>query len=191
VAAVRARREPLVPFAAAAFVAWLVHAGVDWDWEIPAVTLPALACAAVICNAVPGRAYALGTKARIGIGTAAAAIAVFGIVAGIGNQALASSQNALNGQNYAKAETDAKKAARWAPWLADPWIIQGQIAALGRDVTTARRDFRKAIAKDPHDYLAWYGLAAVETGKARRQASAKVVALNPLSDEANELRARP
>jgi O-antigen ligase len=28
--------------------AWLVHAGLDWDWEMPGVTLPALVLAAVL-----------------------------------------------------------------------------------------------------------------------------------------------
>ncbi|MES1248213.1 MAG: O-antigen ligase family protein, partial [Actinomycetota bacterium] len=187
-AAIRARRQPLVPFAAAALAAWAVHAGVDWDWQVPAVTLPALALATLVCNAAPGRALRLGTEARIGMAAAAVAIAAFGLVAGIGNQALADSNKALDGQNYAKADQQAKRAARWAPWLAEPWIIQGQIDALGQDRTTAERDFRKAIAKDPHNYLAWYGLAGVTHGDARREAVAEVEALDPLSDEAKELR---
>jgi O-antigen ligase len=32
----------------AVFGAWLVHAGLDWDWEMPGVTLPALVLAAVL-----------------------------------------------------------------------------------------------------------------------------------------------
>lgn len=40
--AFRARRHPLVPAAFGAYVAYLLHAGVDWDWEMPAVTLTAL-----------------------------------------------------------------------------------------------------------------------------------------------------
>jgi hypothetical protein len=39
-------RDPVLPAAAAVLTAFLVHAGVDWDWEIPAVTLPALLLAA-------------------------------------------------------------------------------------------------------------------------------------------------
>jgi hypothetical protein len=27
-------------------VVWALHAGIDWHWEMPAVTLVALACAA-------------------------------------------------------------------------------------------------------------------------------------------------
>jgi Tfp pilus assembly protein PilF len=55
----------------------------------------------------------------------------------------------------------------------------------------ARRDFRKAIAKDPRNYLAWYGLAGVTSGAAHQEAVAKVVELNPLSDEAKELSKGP
>jgi hypothetical protein len=42
------RRDPLVPVAAAAYVAFLVHTGLDWDWEMPVTTLAGLACAAAL-----------------------------------------------------------------------------------------------------------------------------------------------
>lgn len=38
--------------AAGVVCVWLVHAAVDWDWQVAAVTLPALACGAVL--AAPG-----------------------------------------------------------------------------------------------------------------------------------------
>ena len=44
----RARHHALVPAAAAAYAAFLVHAAVDWDWELPVLVLPALACGAVL-----------------------------------------------------------------------------------------------------------------------------------------------
>ncbi len=37
---------PLAPGACAVCVAWLLHAAIDWDWQMPAVTLPALLLAA-------------------------------------------------------------------------------------------------------------------------------------------------
>ena len=40
----RLRAEATGP--AAVTIAWAVHAGIDWHWETPAVTLVALACAA-------------------------------------------------------------------------------------------------------------------------------------------------
>jgi len=33
----------------AVLAAWALHAGLDWDWEMPAVTLIALACAGYLC----------------------------------------------------------------------------------------------------------------------------------------------
>src|ERR687884_1116713 len=42
----RGRRDPLLATAAAGYVAYLLHAGVDWDWELPAVTLCGLVCGA-------------------------------------------------------------------------------------------------------------------------------------------------
>jgi O-Antigen ligase len=47
-AALPRARSPAVPAAAGAYVAYLVHAGVDWDWEMPAVTLAALLCGAAV-----------------------------------------------------------------------------------------------------------------------------------------------
>jgi O-antigen ligase len=46
VAFARVRRSPLAAGALAGYVAFLVHAGIDWDWELPAVTLPVLLLAA-------------------------------------------------------------------------------------------------------------------------------------------------
>jgi O-antigen ligase/polysaccharide polymerase Wzy-like membrane protein len=46
--AISRRRQPLVPVAAAAYVTFLVHAGLDWDWEMPATTLAGLALAAAL-----------------------------------------------------------------------------------------------------------------------------------------------
>src|ERR687886_128664 len=40
----RGRRDPLLATAAAGYTAYLVHTGVDWDWELPAVTLLGLLC---------------------------------------------------------------------------------------------------------------------------------------------------
>jgi O-antigen ligase len=36
---------PLAPGACAVCAAWLLHASIDWDWQMPAVTLPAIVLA--------------------------------------------------------------------------------------------------------------------------------------------------
>ena len=45
-AAARARENRLAATAAAAYIAFLVHAGLDWDWEMPVTTFAGLACGA-------------------------------------------------------------------------------------------------------------------------------------------------
>ena len=55
--ALRNRDSPIVTAAAPAYVAFVLHAGIDWDWEMPVVTLAALACGALLLrSAEPGRA---------------------------------------------------------------------------------------------------------------------------------------
>ena len=39
------RRRALAAGPTAALVVWLLHASIDWDWQLPAVTLPAIALA--------------------------------------------------------------------------------------------------------------------------------------------------
>jgi O-antigen ligase len=48
---IRQRGLPAVPAAAGAAIAFLVHAGLDWDWELPAVVVAGLACCAVVAFA--------------------------------------------------------------------------------------------------------------------------------------------
>ncbi len=52
VAAVAARDRTRVATAAAAYVVFLVHAGLDWDWEMPVTVLAGLACGAAVLAGV-------------------------------------------------------------------------------------------------------------------------------------------
>jgi O-antigen ligase len=64
--ALRSRRDPLLATAAAAYVAFLVHAGIDWDWELPAVTLAGLACgSAMLVARRPDDAHELRLRGRV------------------------------------------------------------------------------------------------------------------------------
>lgn len=47
-AAWKAREAPLVPTALAGYLVFLLHAGLDWDWEMPVVTVSGLLCAAAL-----------------------------------------------------------------------------------------------------------------------------------------------
>ena len=47
-AAARARKRKIVATAAGGYATFLVHAGLDWDWEMPVTTIAGLACGAAL-----------------------------------------------------------------------------------------------------------------------------------------------
>jgi O-antigen ligase len=66
--ALRRRRDPLAVAAAGGYVTFLVHAGIDWDWELPAVTLAGLFCgAALLIAARPQEAEEITLRSRVGL----------------------------------------------------------------------------------------------------------------------------
>ncbi len=192
VAALRARREPLAIGVLGAYVAYLVHAGVDWDWELPAVTVAALACgtALLALRGAPDGDVMLGLRARVVLGAIATVLAAAAFVGLIGSSALSASENAAAAASpdWEKAEDEARKAERWAPWSSEPWQRLGE-AQVGRgDNVAARESFRKAIDKEPADWLLWLRLAEASTGSDRRAALEEAGRLNPLSPEVMDLR---
>jgi len=64
-AGLRARTSPFVAAAAGAYAALLLHSALDWNWELPAVTLAGLLCGAALLVAAPE-----GTLTRAGDGRA-------------------------------------------------------------------------------------------------------------------------
>jgi O-antigen ligase len=76
--ALRRTSEPLVAAAAGGYVAYLVHTGVDWDWELPAVTLVGLVCGGALLLATRGDARrAMSSRARtVLLGTVLVLLAV-------------------------------------------------------------------------------------------------------------------
>ena len=57
-AALRSRHSPLVPAVLAAYVCWMVHSGLDWDWTLVGVTGPGLLCGVALLAGSRGEATA-------------------------------------------------------------------------------------------------------------------------------------
>jgi len=179
----RARTHPLVPAAAGAYVAYLVHTGVDWDWELPAVTLVGLLCgAAILLNArAAGKPASLSGRGRVALAAAAVAAAFFALVGIIGNTALSKSQTARERGNLAAASTDARTARLVMPWSPAPWQALGQAQLAAGLPGDARASFSKAISIDSGDWELWNDLAGATTGSAHAHAIDEVHALYPRS----------
>lgn len=179
-AAVRVRGDPLAAGAFGAVVSYLVHAGVDWDWEIPAVTVAALACgASLVVLARREEGSGAGWRLRAGgvaLTVTLGAAAVVGLVA---NGAIATSITELRSGDYASAERQALRASRWAPWSAEPWRVLGEVRLRRGERVRARTALRVATERDPRNWVLWAELARASEGRAQRDAFARAFALNP------------
>jgi O-antigen ligase/polysaccharide polymerase Wzy-like membrane protein len=185
----RARSSPLAAVAFGAYVAFLLHASIDWDWEMPAVTLTALFCGLGLLALARGeggprrlrppvRWVALGGTAAL------AALVLIGL---LGNAAVSASSQSTHAGHYSRAASQARWARHFAPWSAEPWrkLAEAQLGA--GNVTAARTSFGRAIAKSQKDWTLWFELAEASPRGARGMALARAARLNPLSPE---LRAR-
>jgi hypothetical protein len=190
-AGIRARRHPLVPAVFGAVVAYIVHAGVDWDWEMPAVTLAGLFCGAalLVCARSEGRTRELTQSLRVTALALLLPVAAFAFVGLIGNSALAASREALGLKEFDRSEAQARKAIRWAPWSADGWSRLADAQLRQRKEAAARASLREAIARDPHDWGLWYDLARASHGQDRSRSLAQAQRLDPLGPEIASLRA--
>jgi tetratricopeptide (TPR) repeat protein len=183
-AAVRARKEPLIAAATAAYVAYLVHAAGDWDWQLAGVTVPAILLGAVLVAAsrdddVPTsrrfvRPAAIATGCTVG---------VLSVLMLLGNVPLTRAGYAADSGNWAKSAREARQAMRWLPWSSEPWRLLGEAELAQRQRSAAAADLRRALAKDSRNWQLWFDLAAAERGPAAKRALARAARLNPLSPE--------
>jgi hypothetical protein len=179
------RPGPLGAAALGAYVAWLVHAVVDWDWQVPGLTLAGLACAAALL--VQAREADIGFRlTRVSRALAIAAVLPFlavALLAHVGNRAADSSQTALQAGRPSDASGDARLARTWMPWAAEPWRLLGEAQLADHEDSVARTSLRRALQRDEDDWVAWYDLSAVTKGAAHRRALAHARRLNPLAAE--------
>jgi hypothetical protein len=167
-----------------AYAAFVVQAGVDWEWELPAVTLAGLLCGvAALRNGnrsrtrdspVPSNSLLLGTKMRAAGLAGIVGLAAFALVGLAGNRGLDRAADALRRGDTAAAAAEARSAHRFAPWSAEPFRIESQ--ARGGDAGL----LREALARDPHDWSLWAALADATAGPERRRAAEMAARLNPL-----------
>jgi hypothetical protein len=176
-----ARRTRWMPVALGPYVAFLAHAAQDWDWELPAVTVAALACgAAPIAGQTGGRLPRVAAAVP-------AALCVLTALAFVGNHALERSIDAMDGLEWREAGDAARRARSLQPWSPEPWRVLGEIELAEGSLVAARRYFRRGLAEDPDEFELWIGLGLASDGAARREAFARAAALNPLSPELREL----
>ncbi len=191
----RRRADPAVPalvaIALLPLVVWLIHGSVDWFWEMPALSGPALAFLGMAGSVADGET---DTGATGDLAPASAVVApprsrsrraVTGrrVAAGAGVSLVIASTVALGlpylatrlmslasdtaTANPTAALTDLRRAAALDPLNSDPTRTAGGIALqVGRYQLAAAR-FRETLAREPGDWFAYLGsgLAASALGQ--------------------------
>jgi hypothetical protein len=184
----RARSTALGAALAAAYVAFLVHAAVDWDWELPALVLTALSCGVALLALTRDGGSMRLTPLRRGV-VIAPLVLVIGValVAHVGNRAVAEAAAALERGDTAGAESAARRARTWAPWSHEPWQLLGEAQLAERHDAAARISLAQAIRRAPEEWRLWFDLAIVTEGPRREEAVTRAGDLNPLSDEIRDV----
>jgi hypothetical protein len=176
-----ARPNRWTPVALGPYVAFLAHAAQDWDWELPSVTVPALACGAAPIAGQAGRPLPRAAAA------VPAVLCVLTAVAFLGNHTLERSIDAMDGLEWREAGDAARRARSLQPWSPEPWRVLGEIELAEGSLAASRRYFRRGLEEDPNEFELWIGLGLASEGAARREAFARAARLNPLSPELREL----
>jgi O-Antigen ligase len=185
-----AERHAYAAFLAAG-AALLVHAGVDWDWEMPAVFLWLFAAAGVVVALPTGRAR-LGAPTRLGRVVAGIACLLLTVTPLL----VASSQTALNGAARAFDRGDCATAIDGSldslgalSVRAEPFELLGYCDLRAGHPDLALRAFRAARERDPGNWRYAYGLAVAQAlgGEDPRGSAVLAVRLNPREPLAGEL----
>jgi hypothetical protein len=171
----------LVGVALLPLVVWLIHGSLDWFWEIPALSGPALGFLAMgsgLEATVAGRDPRSAERRprprpfpRWGAIAAGGAALVAGvIVLGFPYLSIREVSLATDSRQPATALRDLARAADLNPLSANPGRLAGVIALQNGQYAVAQNRFRQSIDREPGGWLAWLGagLAASAMGQRTR-----------------------
>jgi hypothetical protein len=198
---VRSRHESRVyaAGAAGALIAFLVSAGFDWVWQVPALPIAFLLVAAALL--APGRRWRIdpgpaSAEAQAGWSPGTAAFRVGGVAAAVASlvaiavplaatNAVRASQTAAAASNLTLAQSEARRAARLEPGAASANLQLALVDEAAGQYPAALAAARKATRNEPDNWANWLILSRIEAEDS--QATAAVAAyqrarsLNPRS----------
>ncbi|MDQ4040900.1 MAG: O-antigen ligase family protein, partial [Actinomycetota bacterium] len=150
-------------------VAWLVHGLYDWDWDMPGVTLPALAFLGLLCargigvSWTPG-AWSPGVRAGL-LSGAVLVLATVALSAILPSWARSETDSALTSvartdspARLERAQADADFAARLDTVSVDPLLAAAALAERRNRPRQARSYLVDAVRRQPSSVTAWLAL---------------------------------
>lgn len=182
----RGRNRSLYAAVLAAVLAWAVHAGVDWHWEMPAVTAWVFALGGLGIAAPgggPDRASGPAPLTRILAALGCLLLAVTPALAALSQQALDESVAAFRRGDCTRSVDAALASISYLSVRPQPFELLAYCDVRVGLSQLAVKIMRKALARDPANWEYHYGLALVRgaAGVDPRPQAATALALNPLS----------
>jgi len=150
--------------AAGCAVAWALHAGIDWDWEMPAVTAWLFAAAGLALAASHAEQPRPGGRVvgRVVAGVACLSLAVLPARVFVSERALRDGARAFAAGNCDVAVDRALDAVDAFNIRPEPFIVLGYCdVRLGRPALAVRA-MQSAVRKDPENWEGHYGLALAQ-----------------------------
>jgi O-antigen ligase len=185
VARLRHRGRPLSAAFVAAGVTWLLHAGLDWDWEMPVLTLWLFAAAGCALADSPRRLIRDrdgGWPARVGVALACVLVAITPASTALSQNRLDRALEAFVDGDCGTAEREAEDAISALSSRSEPYELLAYCGARRGAYVPALRRMREAIEREPDAWELRYGLAIVRgaAGLDPRPAARVARRMNPL-----------
>ena len=144
--------------------AWLVHLPIDWDWDIPAVTLPALVLLGVgAARPLPPREATRAPAARAGAVAAAAlaasALCVSSLLPSLSRTATSQALEEASNDSLERAAGRAESARRLNPLAVEPLFAAATVAERRGRYDEAARRLAEAAERQPHNPAVWARIA--------------------------------
>jgi hypothetical protein len=170
----------------AAGVAWALRAGIDWDWEMPVVTLWFFALGGTALarrsrsrrrRRPPPPAVARGVPLAACLGVAVIPLVILVSQVRLGDAA----HDRLDGRNCPSALSAARSSAAALSANPEPYQIIGYCEALANSPRAAIRNLTLAVDRDPDNWRYRFGLAVARAagGRDARQALRQTQRLDP------------
>jgi hypothetical protein len=168
----------------AAGLAWVVHAGFDWDWEMPAATiwLFGLGALAVSRRSAAERGPAPGRFTRVAFGVCCLALVVPPALMVESQRKLNESVNALKRNDCSAAVAAALASSDALSVRPEPFEVLGYCDVRLGHARLGVQMLEAAVRRDPDSWERHYGLALVRAaaGLDPRAEARRALKLNPL-----------
>lgn len=188
VSAVARARGPNRPLYAALFavlLAWAIHAGVDWDWEMPVVSIVFFSLGGFALAKTPrrrGGRRVLAPYGRVVLALGCLLLAVAPAYVWLSQRKLDDARAAFAARDCRAATGSAESSISILGNRAEPYEILSYCDMRRGMPDLAVAAITKALSLDPHNWNYEYGLALMRAGAGLdpRAAARKAVSMNPL-----------